>query len=420
MGILCCLENIQPPIKTHNNQIKLKEIIDFMYENLSNRVFATFCCRKSTGSYKINLDIETKDASSGQSILTSLSDLLVERAYVKCNSDGEKKIAKSNVNQSGSKNEVEESLKTRDTDIGITKSSYDELAFDSSQKSFFITVTHIETISEFYIRLENSRETDELRPLMEKIQYFYEKKVYLEQPEFQVNTPCVYFDDEKMTWYRGLITLIVDANHCIVRLVDIGKSKYANRVALRKIYSRFMDLPCQVARASLDMSFEEDKFDEVLNNKFTAIALNRSFLAKICTVSSSSDEFTNYLVNLFDQNGESVFMLLIQDHVPTTASALEESIQTIYNTTTMCDDTTIFNESATSISAESVAISKPVPVLKCPKTYPFLPLDMDKVAAFCQTQISLPTKSSQKFIDQDPTSPFPVHSENINKEQVKI
>ena len=91
------------------------------------------------------------------------------------------------------------------------------------------------------------------------------------QPIFAVNNACVYYDDEKKIWHRALIEHLIDQNHCIIRLVDHGKSKYTNRSSLRDIYDAFLELPCQVAQASLNDMKESENLDEILVNKFKGI-----------------------------------------------------------------------------------------------------------------------------------------------------
>ncbi len=416
MGILCCLDKIQPIADTSNNSATLTEIIDFMFDSMPYRVLATFCSKQSDDCYKVNLHVETKDTDSGHSQFTSLADLLVEKAYAMRSLDEGKRIFKSEPKLVRVKREL---LTNREADYGNAKAFYDELVLDSNQRSSYFTVTHIETIAEFYIRQETSRETDQLRPLMEKMQYFYEKKVNLAQPKLEVNTPCVYFDDEKKAWHRALVTLTVDANHCVVRLVDIGKSKYVNRVALRAIYGPFMELPCQVAKASLsDLSSEqqEDEIDEVLNNKFKAIALGRNFLGKVCSVSKSQSGMNKYSVNLFDETGESVFMLLVQDHVPMPSSKLEESVQSVYDTTQVFNNTTILNGSSFSVPAE-VTPRPPADLLVSNS----VAVSVGELNGYTPVAPSFGARTKRAFlqdINQDPTSPFPVHAEETEQEKV--
>lgn len=77
---------------------------------------------------------------------------------------------------------------------------------------------------------------------------------------------CVFYDDDKKIWYRAEITHLIDANHCIVRLIDYGQSKYVNKSFIRDIFEKYLTVPSQVAEASLnDLT---DHVDEILNNKF--------------------------------------------------------------------------------------------------------------------------------------------------------
>lgn len=268
MGILCCLDKIQPIVHSSNNNAKLEEIVNYMYDAMSYRVLATFSSKLSDDCYKVDLSVETKTENS--SLFIDLGKALIEKTYAKkCDKEGQK-ISRSVPNVIRVKRESAKPEMPSNAPKAYKELLLEEL-MDSKRKSLYVQVSHIETSSEFYVKLEASKETDQLRPLMEKIQYFYEKKVNLPQPKLELNTPCVYLDEDKKTWYRAVIMFKVDMNHCIIRLVDYGKSKYVNRAMLRDIYEPFMELPCQVAQASLNDLNDEKDFDEVLDNKFKGL-----------------------------------------------------------------------------------------------------------------------------------------------------
>jgi tudor domain-containing protein 1/4/6/7 len=60
MGILCCLDKIQPLNEDSNNSMKLKEIVDYMYDTMLCRVLVTFNGKLTNECYKVDLSVETK------------------------------------------------------------------------------------------------------------------------------------------------------------------------------------------------------------------------------------------------------------------------------------------------------------------------------------------------------------------------
>lgn len=80
---------------------------------------------------------------------------------------------------------------------------------------------------------------------------------------------CAYFDYDKKTWYRAKIVKIIDHDHCLVFLIDVGVMRFANRAALKEIYHKFLDEPCLVARACLNELDElrDEEIDENFQTK---------------------------------------------------------------------------------------------------------------------------------------------------------
>lgn len=77
---------------------------------------------------------------------------------------------------------------------------------------------------------------------------------------------CAYLDYDKKTWYRAKIVKIIDQDHCLVFLIDVGTMRYVNRAELKEIYHKFLDEPCLVARACLcDL---EDQKDEAIDESY--------------------------------------------------------------------------------------------------------------------------------------------------------
>lgn len=134
--------------------------------------------------------------------------------------------------------------------------------------------------------------------------------------------------------------------------------------------------------------------------------MNRNFLAKICDVTELSENKQKYMLNLFDETNESVFQLLIQDHEPSGKSKLEESTQSVYDTTLVHNNTTLGNLTLNNSELNgSVCHNNPETEFVKPKRE--------------QRDYSSQDKRSSDIHD-DPTSPFPVHEviQNNNKDKV--
>lgn len=274
MGILCCLDKIQPISDSSNNGNKLQEIVNYMNDLLYSRTFGSFTSRQNSECYKVQLKIETANNQ-----FLNLSDSLVEKNYARYSLANKKRLGaelKKEVKRELIKSTVPSQTDPQAQAQGLKKYAENELRLQIKEKCL-LTVTHIETLSEFYVQRKKEGSNDEVRMLMAKIQYFYEKKVNLPQPLYAVGNACVYYDDEKKTWYRAEIIHILDTNHCIIRLVDYGNSKYVNKLTLRGIYEPFLQLPCQVAQASMNDINEMANVNEWHLNKFKGFTILNFF-----------------------------------------------------------------------------------------------------------------------------------------------
>ena len=178
-----------------------------------------------------------------------------------------------------------------------------------------LTVCSIETVFEFYVQISASgpdETADPLTQLMSDMQTFYGRKINLPQPVFEAQNACVYFDYEKKKWYRAQIQSIIDQDHCTVALVDYGLKQYVNRACLRDIPDKFTQLCGQAALACLnDLADENPEYvDEQLHTRFKELALNNSFYAKCMGITGTNTAKSKYLLNLFDDFGESVYSSL--------------------------------------------------------------------------------------------------------------
>ena len=121
-----------------------------------------------------------------------------------------------------------------------------------------------------------------------------------------------------------------------------------------------------------------DDIDELLHARFKQIALGRQFLAKIVNIVNLAGK-NKYVLNLFDQGGESMFSLLTQNMnasfdvsisenlKPTIKSKLEESVQstyevTILNNTSLCQSYTQHREYRDFQTSIHEDVTSPFPV----------------------------------------------------------
>jgi hypothetical protein len=190
-------------------------------------------------------------------------------------------------------------------------------------KKYDFEITHVETLHEFYVKVANQQ----FRALYNDMQYFYEKKSNLPQPLIKSSNACVYYDNVEKCWQRARISNVVGTDHCLIKLVDRGETRYVNKATLRAIHDKYIDFPCQALRASLSDLEEkhEEEIDESLNVRFREIALNKTLIGKVVAIKVATPDSINseenafhsdlrqHMVNLFDEeSGESVYSLLVQ------------------------------------------------------------------------------------------------------------
>jgi hypothetical protein len=195
-------------------------------------------------------------------------------------------------------------------------------------KKYDFEITHVETLHEFYIRRVPPKDAPDFRPLYNDMQYFYEKKSNLPQPLCKEGNACVYYDNIEKCWHRARISRVVGADHCLIKLVDRGETRYVNKATLRVIHDKYVEFPCQALRATLsDLEAKRDEeIDESVNVRFREIVLNKTVIGKVAEIRMITSDSTNselnafsvesrlHLVNLFDvESGESVYSLLVQD-----------------------------------------------------------------------------------------------------------
>jgi hypothetical protein len=175
MGILCCLDRIQPTSEGSNNGYKLQEVVNFMNELLYNQVFGLFVEKQNSECYKVDLRIEQVNKED-KKFFVNLSDLLVEKGYANKYLSANKKRIGAELKREVRKELIKTAAPTDPDLSGLKKYAENEPKLEIKEKCQ-LRVTHIETLSEFYVQKKIAGQDDEARMLMAKIQYFYEKKV---------------------------------------------------------------------------------------------------------------------------------------------------------------------------------------------------------------------------------------------------
>ena len=291
MAIKCCLDGVKPPSDGFLEQ-RMQQVSDFMFNSLIGHVTCLFTDRMLDESHFVQVRVDA----------TNLSDLLVQNSLVsKIEASPLKKIPIG-------KQTTAARIKSIQLDGGVKRFANESLDLQIDN-AYEIVVTYIETFGEFYFKL---KESDTFKNLNNNLKYFYEKKINLPQPELVENYPCVYYEYENKEWHRAKIVHVYDRDHCLVRLVDTGRTRYANRNELREIYEKFLEIECQSCMACLDglAQLNDDEVDESILIKFKEIALNRSFLAKVVK-KDKLRTLNRYWLNLFDESTESVFHILV-------------------------------------------------------------------------------------------------------------
>ena len=314
MGVMCCLNGIKPVLDTDRTDSLSDGVINLMFDSMSFKVMAKFIDKSPNDCYLISVEVEERIEEKSR--MVNLSNILIQANYVQ-QSDEARAIEKKMLKRK-SITQIEPNLKTKQIsdEPQFKQYSSSELLLEKAAKNEF-TITHVETICEFYIRISHPENEDEIRQLQTDLQYFYEKKVNLPQPLYQLHNACVYYDSDKKHYHRAQIINIIDANNCVVYLIDVGQKKFVNRTQLRDIYEKYLRLSSQVAQASLDdlRNQKAEEIDELLQAKFKEISLNKKFLGRITDKATIEDHClkNKYFINLFDSNDESVFSVLIQD-----------------------------------------------------------------------------------------------------------
>lgn len=381
MGLLCCLDGIRPIIDANRLDSLSDEVINFMYDAMSIRVVAKFLDKTPNDCYKVEVSVE--ELVNGKPKLTNLADMLLQANYVQESIKtipASKSLKRKSLTPSLNEPSARAAKPPSESQPVFKLFPKSELTLEKGEKCDF-TITHIETICEFYVKKSGTKEDEEFRQLMADMQYFYEKKLNLPQPVYQVLNACVYNDTDFKKWHRAQINTLIDADHCVIYLIDIGQSKLVNRRHLRDIYEKYLQTPAQVAQAGLFdlMSKAPEELDEFLHNKFKDVALWKTFYGKVVDFVPKTDHLSlkrKHFLNLFDSNSDSLFTALTQD---LNNSVLSQSFRPVASK---------FEESSLSLHNETLNDES-------------------------QTRTTRPTyynhRTHEPTIDDDETSPFPKH-----------
>ena len=416
MALKCSLYGIEPFVESRSQTV---EITDFMHSILNETVEAKFLGDQDDCHF---VDLTISKPFEG---LRNVKDILVQKKYAKpadltkSPSRIKTQVAKRVLPNNGEERCVltnRSSLANGESYVPKFKSyPHPEYVLEKNNK-YELTVSCIETVFEFYVQETSCKEaSSELSKLMREIQYFYERKINLPQPVFKEGNACVFHDFERKLWYRAQIENIIDNDHCIVSLVDFGYRRYINRTYLRDIPDKFLELSCQSALASLyDLITENpDRVEEQLHSRFKEIALQKSFYCKVMEINrfeSANQNCVNknknkYLLNLFDANFESVFSMLVENvnasilepsekFKPKKISSLDETCQSILES----------NDADISIMNGTTAENRQFRITD--------------ISSKSQTN-NYNDRGERKTIPEasihdDPTSPFPLHGEQIS------
>ncbi len=434
-AIKCCLNGIRPPSNEENLvRSRTDEAVDFMFNNVGEIAFATFLGKNFDDCYLIDLKIQNPDKEDKSEEFIQLALLLVENKYaVKCETNSSAKNAKKTDSirdlKQDFKKKVSTSSSSTSSPLEIRNYELTEPILDRN-KSYEFLVTFIETLNEFYVRVVSNNQ--EFKTMMNDLQLFYEKKSNLPHPLLKENNACVYYDLEEKTWHRAKILKKIDSNHCLIRLVDHGEVKYVNKITLRVIHDKFVNtVPCQVILASLSdlINHKTDEIDEQINSKFRDLALNKKFLGKIidcfdyslantssndsiCSLNGIVADTKKYLLNLFDENHESVYSLLIQELNTSTNLQIDTkfrpSVRSNLEETKLSSTMDLTNTSQLNLNEFLIPQhSQPQP-------------QQQQVQTVFPKQIRTSTARDLQCVLNDETSPFPVHEENLRYMQQRV
>lgn len=172
MALKCCLDGIKPLSEGFTSSL-MTEIIDFMYNSLAGNVKGMFLGKQTDDCYLVKLRAE--ETTENNTVKTiNISDLLIEQKYVLRAEQAEIK-AKKYVPKVVNVNKVITNGAGDAKDI-VTFKQYSKYEPELKRgETYEFIITYIETVSEFYVKLNGPKDSEESRNLANKLQYFYEK-----------------------------------------------------------------------------------------------------------------------------------------------------------------------------------------------------------------------------------------------------
>lgn len=232
----CCLNGIRPLEESValSSNITMARLTDFVYETVqSGSTMATFLSKSLDDGYLIELRVITSETES-----INMRNALLDRKLVNSINDSAaahlpprklsnaRQITQLVSDQAARNNKMPttvtmENLADPNQSLRFKEYTHKVPSVDIKLTKEF-EVTCVETLGEFYVRVPS----ESFNKVHFDLQYFYAKKSNLPSPTMKDGCACVFYNDVEKWWERARIVSVVDSDHCLVKLVDRGDTKY--------------------------------------------------------------------------------------------------------------------------------------------------------------------------------------------------
>jgi hypothetical protein len=284
IAIKCCLRKVKP-----NPSVQNQDLVDMMYEILAEKSKCRFFTKYDENTWLVDIKTE-KNGDFAKNIL-DLNLVLP---------DTHQDLPKTTNTATNTSLVCPTTIATtiQKANNLVPSLTFEEGPALKKNDLYETIITHVATISEFSIQLASDKEL--LSNLNLDLKFFYDKKINHHHPsKFDINLPCIYFDDEKNQWCRAKIMQLIANDYIAIKLVDYGQIKCVYRTLIKTCDEKFLKPHSLVYSASTPIDKqEESKLDE-LNIIFKQNSLNKQFICKILDVKVLNE--TNeikYSVNL--------------------------------------------------------------------------------------------------------------------------
>ena len=192
-------------------------------------------------------------------------------------------------------------------------------------QSVSATVSHVESLSEFYILLSSSGPS--LKQLTVKVDSYCNspKARPIESPQPGQPVLARYSGDNG--WYRAVVATPPSKNFCVVIFVDFGNYNKVAVSQMAQIPPEFFKLPMQAVACSLNGVTTKRKLPENSIDAFDHIVFEQNFTVSVKR-NIKVDGRDVYVVDLVSAKGKSVLKQLIENGV-VQESFLESSLSEI-------------------------------------------------------------------------------------------